>query len=45
MGTFPQLALQLFEAMLHQGFLPDGATYNALFNACAKGLLQEAGCR
>ena len=36
-GAQPQRALQLLEAMLHQGILPDGITYSALVSACGKG--------
>ena len=40
-NTQPQRALQLLEAMLHQGLLPDVITYNALVSACEKGALQQ----
>ena len=40
-GTLPQRALQLLEAMLHQGLLPDVVTYNALISACEKGTLPQ----
>ena len=36
-GTQPRGALQLLEAMLHQGLLPDGITYTALDSACGQG--------
>ena len=36
-GTQPQRALQLWEAMLHDGLLPAGSTYSALVSACGKG--------
>ena len=39
--TQPQRAVQLLEAMLHQGLLPDGITYSALVSACEKGALQQ----
>ena len=40
----PQRALQLFEAKLHRGLLPDVITYSALISACAKGTLPREPC-
>ena len=35
----PQRALELLEALLHQGLLPDGITDNALVSAGKQGTL------
>ena len=40
-GTLPQRALQLFEAMLYQGLLPNVITYSALITACGNGALPQ----
>ena len=40
-GVLPQRALQLLEAMLRQGLMPDGITYDALVSACETGVLQQ----
>ena len=36
-ATLPQRALQLLEAMLQHGFLPNVITYSALIRACETG--------